>query len=88
MFKRLKDRTDFLFSRTSFLVGAGSVFNLAGNYFSFGYATSGSEADTKALASDWNVVGLDLENALINYDAQLQRENAKQLSFDFDGRTN
>lgn len=86
MFKNLKHRTDFLFAQAGFLIGAGSVFNLAGNYFPFEYSASGEQADTKALASDWNMVGLDLEQALLSYETQLQRENSKQLAFDFDGR--
>jgi len=86
MFKRLRSRTDFLFAQTGLLIGAGSVFNLGGNYFSFGSSASGPEADAKAIASDWSMVGVDLEQALQAYDAQLQREKSKQLAFDFDGR--
>ena len=85
MFKRLRSR-NFLFAQAGFLIGAGSVFNIGGNYFSFGSSASGPEADAKALASDWTMVGVDLEQALQTYDAQLQRESSKQLAFDFDGR--
>ncbi len=85
MFKRML-RTDFLFSKAGWLIGAGSVFNLAGNYYSFNSSLSGAEADRKALEADWNMVGLDLEKSLTAYEAELQAAQSKQLSFNFDGR--
>lgn len=85
MLKRML-RTDFLFSKVGFLMGAGSIFNLAGNYYSFNASASGAEADRRALDSDWNMVGLDLEKSLSQYQSQLQAAEAQQLSFDFDGR--
>ena len=60
MFEKFKHRTDFLFSRTGFLTGAGSVFNLAGNYYPFNSAESPEAADRRALAADWGVVGQDM----------------------------
>lgn len=82
MFKR-KHRTDFLFSRTGFLTGAGSVFNLAGNYFGYNYSDSPFEADAKALASDWAVVGQDMQDAMTAFDESVKSEQMKQLTFDF-----
>ena len=64
MFEKIKHRTDFLFSRTGFLTGVGSVFNLAGNYYRFNSAESPEEADRRALAADWGVVGQDMATAL------------------------
>jgi hypothetical protein len=61
-FKRIY-RTDFLFSRPSFLIGAGSVLNIAGNYFSFNYSKSDIAADHKAIESDWGTIGQDIEKA-------------------------
>jgi len=58
-----KHRTDFLFPRASFLTGAGSVLNVAGNYFTFKYSSSGEKADAKALLSDWGVIGQDIIEA-------------------------
>lgn len=55
--------TSYLFSTSSFLTGAGSVINLAGNYFSFNYSTSGNEADRKAIDSDFFMVGQDCWSA-------------------------
>ena len=63
MTKYKKYRSDFLFSTPSFLIGMGSVLNIAGNYFNFNYASSSNEADLKAIQADWAVVGYDIENA-------------------------
>ncbi len=60
MNKLKKYRTDFLFSTPSFLIGAGSVLNIAGNYFDFNYSSSDKEVDNKAILSDWGVVGNDI----------------------------
>ena len=67
MFEKFKHRTDLLFSRTGFLTGAGSVFNLAGNYYTFNSAESAEAADCRALASDWGVVGQDMDLAITTF---------------------
>lgn len=63
-------RTDFLFSLPSFLVGAGSVLNIAGNYFDF--SSSDKDADAKALLSDWGVVGQDIQQAFEELEKELE----------------
>ncbi len=50
-------RSDYLFSKSGYLVGAGSVGALMGNYFEFNGSKSGRAADAKALESDWGTVG-------------------------------
>lgn len=57
--RKKKYRTDFLFPNTNLLVGMGSIFNIAGNYYSFNGSESDNEADCKAIASDWGMVGQD-----------------------------
>ncbi|MEJ7685102.1 MAG: hypothetical protein WKG06_46105 [Segetibacter sp.] len=54
--------TDHLFPRTNSIIGAGSVFNIAGNYFSFNTSPSAEEADAKAIESDWGTIGMDIQN--------------------------
>lgn len=56
--------SDFLFSTPNFLVGAGSVMNIAGNYYSFNESESESEADAKAIENDFRMVGQDIYNVL------------------------
>lgn len=72
--KKRKYRTDILFPRTSFLIGAGSIFNLAGNYFEFNTSHSEEIADIRAIESDWGVVGDDLRNVFAKHPIKIKRE--------------
>ena len=77
--KKSNFHTDFLTPNTGFWVGAGSAFNLAGNYYDFAVSKSENEADRKAMSSDWGMVGQDIKtvsqiedtNALVNSDSEL-----------------
>jgi hypothetical protein len=71
-------KSDFLFPRMSFLSGAASVFALAGNFYCFNASATESEADAKALFSDWSMVGQDLQNSIDAF----RVENKKQLELD------
>lgn len=55
--------TGFLFSTPSFLSGAGTVINLAGNYYKFNSSDSGTEADKVAIEHDFRMIGQDIKNA-------------------------
>jgi hypothetical protein len=68
--KDLKYFTDFLFPKSSFLTGAGSIFNVKGNYYLFNFSKSDEEADSKALESDWGALKQD-------FDLVVERENNK-----------
>lgn len=59
-----KFMSDFLFSTPNFLIGAGSVINIAGNYYNFNESDSESEADAKAIENDFKMVGQDIYNVL------------------------
>jgi hypothetical protein len=70
--KKIKSfSTDFLFSSPSFIGGAGSIFNIAGNYFEFNYADNQSDADSKAILSDWGMIGTDIQIAIENLEKNL-----------------
>lgn len=56
--------TGFLFSDPSFFKGAGTIFNVWGNYYTFNYSHTNEEADERAIASDWRIVGKDLRGAM------------------------
>jgi hypothetical protein len=71
MTKILKYKTDFLFPKTSFVVGIGSIFNVFGNYYKFNTSKTSVEADFKAIESDWGVVGQDIEKAIKNVKKEL-----------------
>lgn len=64
--KKLKNyRSDYLFADSGFLIGVGSVINLAGSYFSYSTSSTETEADYRALESDWGMVGQDIRKALV-----------------------
>ncbi len=77
MKKNKSYRSDFLFATPSFVMGAGSVLNIAGNYFSFNYSSSYRQADTKAISSDWGVIGGDIEKASATIPQNFKAPNSK-----------
>ena len=61
-------RTSYLYSRSDFLIGAGSIAALMGNYYRFNSLdTSRGDPDARALYSDWCVVGGDFRRALKSF---------------------
>ena len=56
--------TGFLYSDPSLLKGAGTVINVWGNYYDFNYSPTPEEADERAIASDWRIVGKDIQDVL------------------------
>lgn len=64
--------TDFLFSTNSFIIGAGSAINLAGNYYEFNTSQSSNEADEKAIRNDFCMIGGDIIEAR---DVIIENEN-------------
>jgi hypothetical protein len=59
-----KFSTGFLFATPSFWGGAGTVLNLAGNYYRFNSSDSGLEADEMAIEHDFMMMGQDLKNTI------------------------
>lgn len=57
-------RTDFLFPKSSFNTGMGSVFDFTGKYYTFNTSKTTIEADLKAMESDWGMVGQDIEESI------------------------
>ncbi len=66
MKKSKRFNTGFLFSTPGFLSGAGTVMNLAGNYYGFNVSSSESEADFTAIKNDWDMIGQDMNDVLDN----------------------
>jgi len=56
--------TDFLFATPTYLSGAASAFKLAGNFYDYNSSETGEEADYKAIANDFNIIGNDLKGAM------------------------
>jgi hypothetical protein len=57
-------RTDFLFARPSFGSGVARALDLFGTFDAYNSSASEAEADRIAIASDWLVVGSDLQEAI------------------------
>ena len=64
MFKKSAVRTSTLVTKPSFLYGIGRAVDLGGTFNSYNRSESGAEADRRAIADDWKVVGEDLERAM------------------------
>lgn len=60
-------KTDFLFAQPSFVGGVASVVDLEGMNF-YNESVSAFEADETALRSDWEMVGGDMREALMQYE--------------------
>jgi hypothetical protein len=70
------DHTDFLFAQPSFLVGVARVLDLGGTLSAHSYneSRSPSEADARAIESDWAVVGQDMREGIATVECNEQEE--------------
>lgn len=57
-------RSDSLFARPSFLEGIARIVDVSGSLNTYNVATSGDEADARAIESDWKAIGHDVKVAL------------------------
>jgi hypothetical protein len=69
MLKR-KLHTGFLFATPSFLMGAGTVMNLAGSYYKFNDSENDAEADFKAIENDFAIIGSDISHSIELFEKQ------------------
>ena len=60
--------TDFLFAQPSFLGGMASTLDIGATLTVYNESRSPAEADAKALASDWHMVGEDIKGALSDFE--------------------
>lgn len=57
-------RTDYLFPKSSFLIGIGSIFSVFSPYYTFNGSRSEGQADKTAIESDFGVIGQDIYSVL------------------------
>jgi hypothetical protein len=69
----------FLVTQSSFLSGAASSFNLAGNTYRYNSSQSAESADERALRSDLLAVGEDFRNAI----RSVHNDSPSQMVIDF-----
>lgn len=60
-------RTDFLFSRSSFWLGFGSILGVFAPYYTFNASKTEQKADSIAIESDFGTIGRDLKVSLNSY---------------------
>lgn len=77
--KRFK--TDFLFTVPSFINAIGSIFSLYGFYYDYNTSEDGTEADNRAISSDWNMIGQDLNDSIMFFrtENELEKEGVKKI---------
>ena len=59
-----KVRSNYLFPDDTFLQGMASIFDIGDSLFIYNESKTGEEADQKAIANDWAVVGEDISEAI------------------------
>jgi len=67
-----RPQTDFLCADGSLLIGAGSIFNVAGSYFEYNTTETERDADSRAIGGDWKMVGQDIRDALDGFAKEAQ----------------
>lgn len=72
---KFNDDTCFLFADPSFLAGLAAVLDIGGGLIVYNESRSGQEADYRALASDWAVVGKDILVAIDNFEENEKTQN-------------
>lgn len=68
-----KVKSGFLCADPSFLSGFARTLDLYGLYDSYNKSATPLEADTRALAADWIVVGQDLQDAIDDFQSQIEK---------------
>ncbi|MBL3539566.1 hypothetical protein [Aminivibrio sp.] len=64
------NRTDFLFASPSFIGGMAAVLDMGATLTIYNESKTPEEADAKAIACDWRVVGNDIKSAMKSFDGK------------------
>lgn len=67
---KFNDDTCFLFVDPSFLSGMATVMDIGGSLVMYNESESGTEADERAIASDWAVVGSHILSAAKTFEEE------------------
>ena len=70
MNKRIQ--SDFLFAQPSFASGAARNLDLWAEFDEYNRSNTPLEADAKAIAADWLVVGQDMYDAIEEHESELE----------------
>ena len=67
--------SDYLFATPSFLGGMASILDLGSTMTLYNESLTPEEADSKAVFSDWTVVGHDIESSMVTFAREHGRED-------------
>ena len=62
-----KSKSDFLVASPSLVSGVGRLLDWYGLFDEYNTSRDGREADERATASDWEIVGNDLRKAIADF---------------------
>jgi hypothetical protein len=62
-----KAKSDLLFAQPCGLFGVSRLFDFGASFDEYNTSESGAEADAKAIASDWIVVGEDIAKSINSF---------------------
>ncbi|HTW62871.1 MAG TPA: hypothetical protein VMD55_13775 [Terracidiphilus sp.] len=65
-----KVKSDFLFAQPSLASGAARAFDLWGRLDEYNRSNTPFEADSKAIAADWFVIGQDIYDAIEYHESE------------------
>ena len=68
MVKRVQ--SDFLYAQPSYASGVARVLDLWGQFDAYNESENPAEADAKAIASDWLIVGQDIHDAMLQFGSE------------------
>ena len=67
-----KVKSDFLFAQPSLASGVARVFDLFGQFDDYNSSDTPQDADAKAIAADWLIVGQDIADAIECNESKMQ----------------
>lgn len=70
--EKFNDDTNFLFADPDFFTGAATVMDLGGTLVVYNVSKDGKEADLRALASDWAVIGKDIKKSVEEFEKKTE----------------
>ena len=69
--------TDFLTAKPSLLSGVARLYDLFGTFDDYNESSSPSEADARAVNSDWNMTLQDFRGAVSAAKARIENDEAR-----------
>jgi hypothetical protein len=70
--------SNFLFARPSFWEGVARIVDMGGTFQVYNTSRDGTDADRRALQSDWEAVGQDMWTAIQKVDREVIRSKSKK----------